>query len=387
MEVAVIGAGASGLASAARLRRRGIPAVVFERDDHIGATWERRYDRLRLNSIRWLSDQPGLRMPRSYGRWVGRDDIAAYLRDYAKHHDIDVRLSSTVERVDRDPLGWRVNVDGEEHPVRAVVVATGFYGRGYIPEWPGRESFSGELLHAERYRNAEPFVGRDVLVVGPGNSGAEIAVDLLEGGAGRVRIAIRTPPNIFPRELFGLPLHPFAVLNRRMPIKAQDVNGRLVQWLAFGNLAKTPIGRCPHGMYTYLRNTGVGPTVDSGFVAGVKSGRIEVVPALAGFDGPDVLLANGARIQPDAVVACTGYRHSLDPLLGHLGMLPTDRTPLLHGGDTYPSAPRMYFAGFSSPLSGHLYEAMRDVRQIERLIVRDRRLGWPEAAASLSPSS
>jgi cation diffusion facilitator CzcD-associated flavoprotein CzcO len=105
---------------------------------------------------------------------------------------------------------WMVCTTGPTLHARHVVVATGDDRAPYVPAWPGIERFSGGLLYSARYRNAEPFRGQDVLVVGTGNSGAEIAVDLVEGRAASVRISVRTPPNIVPRVVLGIPLRCWA---------------------------------------------------------------------------------------------------------------------------------------------------------------------------------
>src|SRR5215212_9439686 len=175
MDTVVIGAGPGGLAAAAMLKKRGIPVVVLERDA-IGASWRRHYDRLHLHTVRWMSNLPGLRFNRAHGRWVHRDGVVRYLEQYARHHGLDVRLGVDVRKLDRDAdgSGWVIHTtDGPLH-ARAVVVATGYNRIPFIPDWPGKESFEGELLHGQDYRNGESYRGRDVLVIGSGNTGAEI---------------------------------------------------------------------------------------------------------------------------------------------------------------------------------------------------------------------
>lgn len=205
--VYVIGGGPGGLAVAASLRARGVRAVVLEKSDRVGASWRGHYDRLHLHTTRRWSALPGLRIPRGFGRWVGRDDVVRYLEKYTEHHGLEVVTGVEVTRIDRAPDGsgdWQLTATGGRVlRGRAVVVATGFNHTPRIPDWPGRDTFTGELLHAARYRAPAPYADRDVLVVGIGNTGAEIAADLAEGGASRVRIAVRTVPHIVRRSTAG----------------------------------------------------------------------------------------------------------------------------------------------------------------------------------------
>src|SRR5258706_2634713 len=197
-EVVVVGAGPGGLAAAAALGAAGVPALVVDRAAAVGASWREHYERLHLHTERALSGLPGLAIPRAYGKWVARAHVVDYLEAYAAHHQLALRLSTPVERIEREGDRWRIDTPAERFAARGCVIATGYNHAPFLPDWPGRDQFAGELLHSSRYRNPRPYHGRDVLVVGAGNSGAEIAVDLIEGGAARVRVAIRTPPNIVP---------------------------------------------------------------------------------------------------------------------------------------------------------------------------------------------
>ena len=189
--IAVIGAGPAGLACAATLERAGEDVVVLERAE-VGAVWASRYDRLQLHTVRRLSGLPGYAIPRAFGRWPARDRVAEYLRLYAERQRLDVRTGIEVERVDRHATGWVVRTSDGDVEAERVVIATGQSNVPFLPEWPG--AFDGELIHSAEYRNPATYRGRRVLVVGTGNSGAEIAVDLADGGASEVLLSVRTPP-------------------------------------------------------------------------------------------------------------------------------------------------------------------------------------------------
>jgi putative flavoprotein involved in K+ transport len=372
-EVVAVGAGAGGLGAAAALRGRGIEALVLERADRVGSSWRRRYEGLRLNTVRWTSGMPRMRIPRSAGAWPPRDEFVSYLERYAERQGLDVRTGVEVERVDQAGDRYRITTSAGELSARFVVVATGYDNTPVVPDWPGRDGFAGQLLHSSEYRNAAPFRGRHVLVVGVGNTGVELSVELVEGGAASVSTAMRTPPNLLRRNIFGVPATVFALLSMRQPDFLVDRGGFLLQRLLWGDLEPYGIPRAPYGVATELKVKGLGPVLDPGFVGAVKSGRIRIVPAVEGFDGPEVRLRGGERLEPDVVIAATGYRMGLEPLVGHLGVLLPNGHPAVVDGRAHPAAPRLYFNGMWLPLIGQLPAMRRTSRRIARAIARERR--------------
>jgi putative flavoprotein involved in K+ transport len=372
-EAIVLGAGTAGLAAAAALRRAGVETIVLEQNDKVGTSWRTRYDGLRLNTPGWMSTQPGYRASRRrYGEYPSRDAWIQYLEDYAAHHRIDVRFGTQVQRVGPSDGGWRVDTDGGVLGARFVVIATGYDREPNVPDWPGREGFTGELVHSSAYRNPDPYRGLDVLVVGPNITGSEVAHFLSEGGAGRVRVSCRTPPNVMRRKYLGVPVQLNGVVLHHAPLPVADEIIWQGQRLFFGNLERYGLPRAPLGVATTLRRRQQAPVFDDGFVAAVKAGRIEIVAATDGFDGPDVLLADGTRIQPEAVIAATGYRRGLEGLVGHLGVLDENGVPFVSGGSQHPSAPGLFFNGYRTELSGQLRLMRPDARAIARAVKRHR---------------
>ncbi|MGW3458421.1 flavin-containing monooxygenase [Streptomyces olivaceoviridis] len=370
--VYVIGAGPGGLAAAYALRARGVRAVVLEKSDRVGASWRRHYDRLHLHTTRRLSSLPGLAIPRKFGRWVSRDDVVRYLEKYAEHHQLEIVTGVEVHRVERseDGTGWLLRASGgRELTGSAVVVATGFNHTPRIPDWPGRESYGGEFLHAGEYRAAGPYRGRDVLVVGVGNTGAEIAVDLVEGGAARVRLAVRTAPHILRRSTLGWASQYSGVLVRRLPVWLVDRLAGPVGRLSTPDLTAHGLPRPDTGLYSRVKQGAI-PVQDVGLVDAVRTGKVEIVAAVEAFGDDKVVLADGSRISPDAVIAATGYVRALEGLVGHLGVLDGRGRPVVHGGRTPAQAPGLYFTGFTNPLSGMLRELAIDAGRIAKAVAR-----------------
>ncbi|MES1248669.1 MAG: NAD(P)/FAD-dependent oxidoreductase [Actinomycetota bacterium] len=358
-EVVVVGGGAAGLATAALLQEHDLRPLVLEAGPEPGAAWRARYDRLHLHTPRLLSGLPGMRIPRRYGRWVARDDLIEYLRDYAAVHDLDVRTHCRVERL---TPSWTLHTSDGEIGAEHVVVATGYNGAPFVPDWPGRDGFTGELIHSSAYRNPGQFRGKDVLVVGAGNSGAEIAHDLIDGGAARSRLSVRTPPQIVRRATLGIPAQLLGMAIRKLPPDWVDPFTMWQRKVAIPDLSRQGLPRPPHGVRTAFVTTGTTPILDVGIVAAVKSGRVEVVAAVERFDGANVVLADGSHIQPDAVVAATGFRAGLDELVDGLDVLDPRGLPTKTDGE--PALPGLWFVGFVPTLGGQLREGSLAARKV-----------------------
>ncbi|MGW0555679.1 flavin-containing monooxygenase [Streptomyces sp. NPDC002926] len=368
--VYVIGGGPGGLAAAAALREQGVRAVVLEKSESVGASWRRHYDRLHLHTTRRLSALPGLAMPRSFGRWASRDDVIRYLEKYAEFHELEIVTGVEVSRIEPSGSDWVLHATGgRELTGRAVVVATGYNHTPHVPDWPGRDSYAGELLHASEYRNAAPYAGKDVLVVGVGNTGAEIAVDLIEGGAARVRLAVRTIPHIVRRSTAGWPAQRTGILVRRLPVRLVDRAGGIISKISVPDLTAQGLPRPDTGLYSRVKQGAI-PIQDVGLIDAVRAGKVGPVAALESFEDSKAVLADGTRISPDTVIAATGYRRALEGLVGHLGVLDERGKPVTHGGRTSAQAPGLYFTGFTNPISGMFREMARDARKIAKSLAR-----------------
>lgn len=366
-EAVVVGGGPAGLAAAALLKREGIDALVLERGAIVGARWRDRYDRLQLHTVRWLSGLPGHPIPRSFGKWPSRDAVIAYLDRYARHHELDVRTGVDVERVDTRDGGWRLATSAGPVDADHVVVATGYNAEPIVPDWPGRESFAGAIVHSDVYRNPEPYRGQDVIVVGAGNSAAEIAVDLLEGGAARVRLSVRTPPHIVKRDTLGFPTQAVGILLTKLPPRWINRIGLALRKVTIPDLAPygLPIPSEPPAV-TFARKWMI-PIVDVGLVRAVRERRIEVIAPVERFEGAAVILADGTRTQAHTVVAGTGFRPALAGLVGHLGVLDERGLPR-----AMTPARGLHFVGFTVTLGGTLRKVGFEARELAEDIGRER---------------
>jgi cation diffusion facilitator CzcD-associated flavoprotein CzcO len=367
-KVLVVGAGPSGLASALALKDRGVPALVADRADGVASAWRRRYDRLRLNTCRPFSHLPGRRFPRGTPMFPTKDQLVAHLERHSA--EVEISLETAVDRIERDDGSWVATTSRGDIRAPQVIVATGYENVPAIPSWPGLEGYSGRIEHSAEYRNPDPFQGEDVLVVGPGCSGMEIAFDLAEGGASRVWLAVRTPPSILQREgPAGLPGDVIGVTLLRAPVRVGDAIARFGSRMDFGDLSEYGLPVPEQGVFTRLRQSGAAPTiVDSEVIDAVRDGRIEVVPGVEALEGEAVRLAGGTRIQPDAVICATGYRRGLESMVGHLGVL--DERGIPRRLAEKAAAPGMRFVGYL-PRPGGLGYMAKEARRAARAIARE----------------
>jgi NADPH-dependent 2,4-dienoyl-CoA reductase/sulfur reductase-like enzyme len=344
--VLIIGAGPAGLAAAAELRRLGVPAQIIERSEVIAPSWRSRYDRLRLNTCRWNSKlRPEEPFERGVPFFPRRDQVVSYLDSFAARHELNVRFGVQVERIDPSPDGWLVSTSSGPLTARQVIVAMGHEHTPRVPAWPEREQFTGRILHSVEYRNAEPFRDRDVLVVGAGCSGLDIALDLSHGGARRVRLAVRTPPNLLVKRYLGVPTDLLTVGLYKLPIGMADTVGRYVQRLTVGDLSAWGLKVPETGIFTRLREGAPPAIVSRDVIAAIKAHDFEIVPGVSGVDADGVRLLDGTTLQPDAIIAATGYTTGLEPLVGHLGVLDEAGLPFHYRGK--PVKPGLRFLGYA----------------------------------------
>jgi putative flavoprotein involved in K+ transport len=354
--VVVVGGGPSGLAAAGALAHCAVPAVVLERSERVGDGWRGRYKRLRLHTARAFSGLPHDPIPRRYTRFVAKDDYAAYLEGYVDRLDLDVRLGVDVRRVAPNEHGWIVETGDTDWHAQALVVATGRYADPVLPAWPGRDLYGGRLLHAYRFRSGRDFSGLRVLVVGLGNTGAEIAAELSEQAAS-VAVAVRAPPPIARRQIAGIPLQLFGIVLSPLPAAQVDRAGAMLRRLSVGDLRSYGLAEAAWGPFAARRP----PVIDAGFLDALRGRRLQIVPAVARLTAEGAVFADGSAATYDAIVAATGYRPTLPSLLDAPGALteagyPSSRSPLKG----------LYFVGFRESVRGQLFEANREARSVAR---------------------
>ena len=353
-EAIVVGAGPAGLAVAAAFKARGIEPAILEKADAVGAVWRRHYDRLHLHTDRGHSGLPGLPIPKEYGRYPARDQVVAYLESYARKSELHPVFGAWVREIRRAGGQWRADAGDRSWSAPVVVVATGYADFPHSPTWPGMETFGGDILHSSRYRNPAPFAGKRVLVVGFGNSGGEIALDLAEAGID-VTLSVRGPVRILPREMLGRPILSWTIPQRRLPARLTDFLSAPLIRLHVGSVESLGMIPAAKGPRRMVEEDGRVPLLDVGTLKAIRAGRIKVRGDLAGFEPGRVRFAKSEPEAFGAVILATGFHADLRPLLPDAeGVLNAAGRPYVSGRPT--AEPGLFFCGAITVATGQLRE-------------------------------
>ncbi len=360
VDVAVVGAGPAGLATSQQLRERGIQHRVLERGDTVGYTWANLYDSLTLHTGKHMSSLPGMPFPRSAPLFVPRREFWEYLRHYASTFELPVQTGVGVERIAKSDGRWAVTTTLGTIAAHAVVVATGIVANPKTPRLPGQEAFRGRVVHSVTYKRPDPYTGRRVLVVGVGNSGAEIASELARAGS-KVTVAVRSGANVVPLTLAGLPIQYLAYWVRKLPRPLQEGVVGLVRLMTELRRGRPVLPRSAHSPLDAI------PVIGFHLVDAICEGLIDVRAGVAELTPDGARFTDGTTATFDDIILATGFGAALGPLAGSVGV---DSKGFGRRRDRVVSLdqPDLFFVGHNYDATGGLYNINRDARLAARLI-------------------
>ncbi len=311
----VAGAGQASLAAGYYLQRAGLRFMLLEAGAAPVGSWPHYYESLRLFSPARYSALPGLPFPGDPDRYPARNEVIAYLDDYAAHFGLPVCTNARVITVHRKETAFRVLIaDGARLETVTLIAATGSFHRPYLPVVPGQELFRGQLLHSSAYRSPDAYHAQRIVVVGGGNSAVQIAVELAQ--VARVTLATRAAVTFTPQRILGRDIH---------------------FWARLLGLERVPLG-------SHVRLRELNPVLDPGIYRhALRSGALNRQPLFTAFMPKGVIWADGERENVDTVIFATGYRPNLDYLAG-LDALDSMGRPRQRAGVSL-STPGLYFVG------------------------------------------
>ncbi|KAL2556957.1 putative indole-3-pyruvate monooxygenase YUCCA8 [Forsythia ovata] len=377
----IVGAGPSGLAVAAGLKEHGVPFVVLEKADCIASLWKiRTYDRLKLHLPKHFCQLPEFPFPENYPEYPTKKQFIDYLESYAKKFDINPQFNECVESAKYDEACrlWRVKTVSTnggaytgsevEYLCQWLVVATGENAEPVVPEIEGLREFKGEVLHACDYKSGESFRGKKVVVVGCGNSGMEVCLDLCNYDA-KPSMVVRSSVHVLPRELLGKSTFELAMLMLKwLPLWLVDKVLLVLAWMILGNIEKYGLKRPSVGPLELKNTQGNTPVLDIGAIEKIRSREIQVVPGIKKFSSSVVELVNGEKLEIDSVILATGYRSNVLYWLQESEFFTKNGIPKAPFPNGWKGKSGLYAVGFTRRgLSGASADAMKIAKDIGKI--------------------
>jgi cation diffusion facilitator CzcD-associated flavoprotein CzcO len=353
--VCVIGAGSSGIASCQVLQARGIPFDCFEQGSGVGGNWRydndngmsSAYESLHINTSKRLMEYATFPMPDDYPDYPSHRQIADYFDAYVDHFGFrdSIRFGTEVTRVEpAGDGGWEVTTaGGPAGRYRAVMVANGHHWNPRCPEPPFPGELDGEQVHAHHYRTPAGYEGRNVLVVGFGNSAMDIAVETSRV-ANRVLLSCRRGFHVIPKYLRGKPIDQLSnPISRRLPFSVTRRSFEKAIAKSWGRPEDYGLPKPDH------RLGQAHPTVSSEILTRIGHGDVAVKPDVERLEGDRVRFADGSVEPVDRIVWCTGYKITF-PFLDEAVVSTQDNEVRLYRRVVHPDLPGLAFIGLIQPL-------------------------------------
>ena len=367
----IAGASISGLASAACLQKQHIDYIIIEKQNQVAAPWHHHYERLHLHTSKRFSHLPYKKFAKSIPRYPNRQQVVDYLTDYQKTFNINPVFNTEAISIKKEDGYWMTETTNGLFKSKYLVMATGAYSKPKPIHFTGMETFTGKILHSCAYKTGKDFKGQNVLVVGFGNSACEIAIDLHEQGA-MPSMAVRSPVNVIPRDVLGLPVLELSLLLNRLPPRIADtISAPLIKWL-IGNLSKLGLKKKSYGPLEQIRRDGKAPVLDIGAIQHIRQGHIKIYDNIDYIEGKTVHFNNGKKDAFDAIVAGTGYYRDYAEIV-EVDKSRFEDLQVCAGKQKYFGAAGLYFCGYWISPTGQIREIALDAQKIAGDIAKKER--------------
>jgi hypothetical protein len=364
----VIGASIAGLAVAASLQKQGIEYAIIEKSDCVAAPWHRHYDRLHLHTSKRFSHLPYKKFDRTVSRYPAKQQVIEYLNEYKSAFNINPFFNTEAFSITQADGGWITKTNKDEIASKYIVMATGAFGEPRAVFFKGMETFPGKIMHSSEYKTGTDFSGQKVLVVGFGNSACEIAIDLFEQGAKPV-MSVRSPVNVVPRDVFGIPVLELSILLNPLPPAVADLISRPLMKLLIGDIHKLGLQPMPYGPLRQIQKDHKAPVLDIGTIKYIRQGNIQVMGGIDHITDNIVYFKNGRVDRFDAIVAAIGYHTGFEKILS-VEKERFDDLLVSIDHQKYFGKGGLYFCGYWISPTGQIREIAMDAKKIARDIAR-----------------
>ena len=367
-ETLVVGASISGLASASSLQKQDIEYIVIEKQSQVAAPWRNHYDRLHLHTNKRVSNLPYKKFDNTIPRYPTRQQVVDYLEDYQKEFNINPVFNTEAKSIRKESDYWITETTNETFKSKYLIMATGPFGKPKPVNFKGMETFTGRIMHSYGYKTGKDFKGQKVLVVGFGNSACEIAIDLYEQGA-IPSMAVRSPVNIIPRDILGIPILELSLLMSRLPPRVADTITAPLMRLLFGDITKLGLKKMPYGPFEEIQRDGNIPVLDIGTIKHIRKGHINIYGGIDHIEGKTIHFSEGRQEDFDAIVAGIGYYRDYAEIID-VDKSRFEDLKVSVNKQKYFGKDGLYFCGFWIGPTGQIREIASDAQKIAKDIAK-----------------
>ncbi|KAF5186359.1 Flavin-containing monooxygenase [Thalictrum thalictroides] len=346
----IVGAGPSGLAVAACLANNGVPSVVLEKSNCIASLWQyKTYDRLNLHLPKQFCELPLMGFPENFPKYPSKHQFITYMESYAKKFSIEPRFGQAVETAEFDVECevWKVRTKDTVYMSRWLIVATGENAEAVIPEISGMEKFHGPVIHTSVYKSGADFKNQKVLVIGCGNSGMEVSLDLCSHNASP-HMVVRNAVHVLPREMFGFSTFGIGIaLLKWIPLRFVDKVLLLLSHFILGNTDRLGLRRPKTGPFELKSVTGKTPVLDVGALSQIQSKNIKVIENVKKITRRGAKFVNGQEKEFDSIILATGYKSNVPCWLKTCDFFTAEGMPKTPYPNSWKGDKGLYCVGFT----------------------------------------